>query len=112
MLRQVWKKSGLAGSPDEKRFEDLFRFTIKKLDDDGNPMPRDIVTAIREIEWYAEMTQCTIGRSSSESAATNSLGNLADVTHWYFASFLHSLHTIVRRRTGDRPGSHLKMQRP
>ena len=35
-----------------------------------------------------------------QSAATNSLGNLADVTHWYFASFLHSQDSIARRRTG------------
>jgi hypothetical protein len=87
MLRRLWKKVGLSGSPDEKRFEDLLRLTTKKLDDDGEPMPREIVTAIREIQLRRNDAAHYWG-IVKRSAATNSLGNLADVTHWYFARFL------------------------
>ena len=99
MLRQLWKKLGLTGSPEDRRFEDLLRLTTKKMDDEGDPMPRDIVTAIREIQLRRNDAAHYWG-IVKRSAATNSLGNLADVTHWYFARFLTSRDPIAEDSKG------------
>jgi formylglycine-generating enzyme required for sulfatase activity len=88
MLRDLWKRLKLKGSPDRKQFEDLLTLTSKKLEDDGAPVPIAILADIRDIQ--ARRNQAAHHWNVNRRVAVGILGSLADVMAWYFTTFLPS----------------------
>jgi formylglycine-generating enzyme required for sulfatase activity len=86
MLRDLWKRLKLKGSPDRKQFEDLLTLTSKKLEEDGAPIPIEVLTDIRDIQ--ARRNQAAHHWNVNRRVASGILGSLADVMTWYFVTFL------------------------
>jgi formylglycine-generating enzyme required for sulfatase activity len=86
MLRDLWKRLKLKGSPDRKQFEDLLTVTSKKLEEDGEPIPVAILTDIRDIQL--RRNQAAHHWNVNRRVAAGILGSLADVMTWYFVVFL------------------------
>jgi formylglycine-generating enzyme required for sulfatase activity len=86
MLRDLWKRLKLKGSPDRKQFEDLLTVTSKKLEEDGAPIPIAILTDIRDIQL--RRNQAAHHWNVNRRVAVGILGSLADVMTWYFVAFL------------------------
>jgi formylglycine-generating enzyme required for sulfatase activity len=86
MFRDLWKRLKLKGPPDKKQFEDLLTLTSKKLEEDGEPIPIEILTDIRDIQL--RRNQAAHHWNANRRVAVGILGSLADVMTWYFVAFL------------------------
>ena len=85
-LRDLWRRLGLKGSPEKRQFEDLLTNTTRRLEEDGGPMPVEILTDIRDIQL--RRNQAAHHWNVNRRVAENVLGALADVLTWYFVEYL------------------------
>jgi hypothetical protein len=106
LLRDLWRRLAIKGSPDAKLLDDLRGTTIRKLDEVGRPMPRRIDDYIRAIAISCNRAAHYMEGVTSEDALA-SLWQLSEVVRWYFETFLPA-HDLAPATEKDRPGTSRK----
>ncbi|MFO0950199.1 MAG: trypsin-like peptidase domain-containing protein [Isosphaeraceae bacterium] len=93
LLRDLWVRLQIKGSPDRRQLEDLLTMTTRKMEDVGPPMPPSVVTQIRQVQ--ALRNQSAHHWSVKRDDAIYCLGKLAEITHWYFVDYLRETAAAV-----------------
>jgi hypothetical protein len=102
ILRDLWRRLGIKGSPQGKELNDLRIVTTRKLEDEGLGIPRLIQDYITEIAIARNRSAHTMEATPEDALA--SLWKLSEVTRWYFVTFLPSMEqtrtAAPERRSG------------
>jgi WD40 repeat protein len=102
ILRDLWKRLGLKGSPARRQFEDLLTNTVRKLEDDGTPVPGDVHDGLRTLQL--KRNRAAHDYQVTRDDALYCLLKLADFAQWYFGSFLPSREPSVEDGESAAPG--------
>ena len=105
LLRDLWKRLAIKGSPRQKSIEELLTQVLRVLEESDAPMPRRVHDKIRGVQTTRNRAAHHAPDEITEEDAIESLQQLADVTNWYFARYLPDATAIPPVAPTKQPSS-------